>query len=125
MLRAPDLPRGVGIGSEFDLTSDDLEWREAELNACPGAIDVFSQLESAHWVAPEMLRWPDLPPGSTIVAHPRFHHPIVDITISYSGRGTTRFSGYLDEGGPGGWAHYLAAALEPCWRPTQAPPPWR
>lgn len=98
----------------------DLEWVEADVRACPGALDALARSAGAVWV-------PDA------VAHPVpednmsglvLHADIVRVEIQQYAR-LTAYSGWIAEGSPAAWAVEMAAALEPCWRPTSEPPPWR
>lgn len=114
---------GAGVRDEEDvrevLRSIDLEWLEADLRTCSGAVDMLARSADADWV-PRSVSHPDAddwPPA--IVLHP----DNIVVEIQEYAR-LTRYSGWSAEGSPAVWARQMADVLEPCWIPSAAPTPW-
>ncbi len=100
------------------LDAAQLEWREADVNACQPALDHLNNADQIPFFAvspsPE---YDDL----AIVIHAD------KITFEYGGGYLTnsRYYGYRKRGSAGEWADQFAASLENCWKPTTAPAPWK
>lgn len=112
---------GAGTLSEVRqaLGEMNLEWVEADLRTCPGALATLARSAEADWV-------PDA------VANPRpdddlsglvLHADIVRVDFKQYARLTT-YNGWIAERSPAAWAVEMAATLEPCWEPAPEPPPW-
>jgi hypothetical protein len=95
-----------------------LDWVEADVTACPGAMDALKAVVEVRWPsAATLLPSDDFPPmalhaDKVTVEIPTFLHDV-------------RFSGAAFEGSPGAAAVRFAETLEPCWKPATAPVPWR
>lgn len=95
-----------------------LDWVEADLTACPGAMDALKVMTEVRWPSPTpLLPSDDFPPlalhaDKVTVDIPTFLHAV-------------RYSGAAFKGSPGEAAVRLAQTLEPCWKPSAAPVPWR
>ncbi|HEX8533960.1 MAG TPA: hypothetical protein VF662_07310 [Allosphingosinicella sp.] len=96
-----------------------LEWLEGDLDACEAAAEVIRQADRIEWVVPEIHS-----PDPSKLQAPVLHSDMVEVTFVTFARKSS-YHGYVAERSPGEWAGRLAAALEPCWRPAAAPPPWR
>lgn len=97
-----------------------LEWVEADVAGCPGAAAQMAKAEGLQWIQPGLLA--PQPDGDAIelVIHAD--------TIKVEFRALQRTSAYhcwIAPGSPAEWAKQLADALESCWRPLAALPPWR
>jgi hypothetical protein len=97
----------------------DLEWVEADLRACPGAVATLARSAEADWVPAAVANPTPNDDMSGLVRHA----DVVRVDLQQHARLTT-YSGWLAEGSPGAWAVEMATALEQCWRPISAPPPW-
>jgi hypothetical protein len=100
------------------LNSLELEWVQADLNACPAAQPVLERLAMSNWV----------PEGSVeALTEDRIriyiHPPTVELVLNGYG-GTATFRGAPDGGTPESWAEELYNALEPCWGRNYARRPW-
>ncbi|WP_315764122.1 hypothetical protein [Sphingomonas sp. Y38-1Y] len=113
---------GAKTADQVALVLDELEldWLEADLSSCPGAMAVVPDAERAEWVPPAVTRPKAIRPIEMFLHFDK-------VTVSFAGDYTrkTTFSGRIADHLPSGWAIRLAAALEPCWRPATEPPPWR
>lgn len=95
-----------------------LEWVEADMATCPGGMDALKAIADARWPSASRLLPSDemepivLHADKMTVEVPAFLHHV-------------RFSGAIFPGNPGEAAVKLARALDPCWKPTNAPVPWR
>jgi len=95
-----------------------IEWLEADLQSCPGAMDMLARAETLRWGPYER---PPNPDGSIVVS---MHSDSVEVGFEVpDGRVTWR--GLGPEGTPARWANDFATVLEPCWKPATAPTPWR
>ncbi len=101
------------------LTELGVEWMEADVRGCSGALTLLERSADLIWV-PEEIRDPRVREEITLVLHADKVEVIFD---QYARRST--YHGHHAENSPAEWADELAAVLEPCWRPAQAPPPWR
>ena len=72
------------------------------------------------WV-PLAVTDPDGPPAMEMA----LHADTMTVRFASSYTRLSTYTGIIDDRAPSGWAVRLAAALEPCWRPTDATPPWR
>lgn len=99
------------------------EWLEADVRACPGALSVLRRSAEASWM-PTTIIYLDQPPTPIdFLAGLTMHADTVRVEFQQHARRSS-YSGDIAEGTPTGWAVELATALEPCWRPATAPPPW-
>lgn len=139
MVRAPVLPdaarprvqgaqlvarvRESGAESAEDvrrvLSELNLEWVEADLRTCPGALAALARSAEAAWV-PVAVADPPLRGGDLGIV---LHADIVRVEVQQYARFTS-YSGWIAEQSPAAWAVEMASILEPCWAPTQNPPPW-
>ncbi len=101
------------------LTKINPEWVEADLRACPGAMDTLKRSSEAVWV-PEAIAEPDSDAGYVEVI---FHADIIEVELQQYARRAS-YRGWIAKDSPAAWAESLAAALEPCWRPARAAAPW-
>ncbi|MDI6624211.1 MAG: hypothetical protein QME55_05730 [Brevundimonas sp.] len=101
------------------LGEENLEWVEADLRACPGALDALAESAEAEWV-PDAITNPRPEDAMTGLV---LHADIVRVDFSQYARLTT-YSGWIAERSPAAWAVGLAATLEPCWEPAPEQPPW-
>ena len=99
------------------------EWLEADLRACPGALDVLRQSTGTAWTPGVIARLDGDPTVTDYLAGLTLHADLVQVEFQQHTRRST-YLGDIAEGTPTGWAVALAAAIEPCWRPASAPPPW-
>lgn len=138
MVRAPgalgaDRPRAAGAQlvsrvRETGATSADevrqalsdigLEWVEADVRACPGAMAVLARSAEAVWV-PDAVANPTPGGGPNLI----LHADIVRVEFQQYARLTT-YRGWPAERSPGAWAVEMASVLEPCWEATSNEPPW-
>jgi len=139
MVRAPIGPRGTerprwrgtdlverifrsGARSEraikAQLDKAGLEWLEADLQACPGAMAMLASAEAAQWGP---YTRPPRPDGAIVVT---LHADTIEVGFEVPD-GRVTWSGLGREGTPARWAYDFAALLEPCWKPAPAPTPWR
>ncbi|HEX3919885.1 MAG TPA: hypothetical protein VHW60_21300 [Caulobacteraceae bacterium] len=101
-----------------------MDWREADVGACPGAADVLMSLQHLHWFSFSANDRENIT-GS------QEHEPVVvsnGDSVLVRARGQT--SGYLVVELPGygkvaDWAQKMMTTVEPCLKPTSAPIPWR
>ncbi|MDF7775027.1 hypothetical protein P1X14_07205 [Sphingomonas sp. AOB5] len=114
---------GKGIRSRSDLVNAldgaRLDWVEADLTTCPGAMAQLAKARDAQWVLPELVS-PQPADSIELVIHAD--------TVRVEFRSHLRrsiYDGRIAEKSPGQWAAELARTLEPCWKPASAPPPWR
>jgi hypothetical protein len=93
------------------------EWMEADLRSCPGISDRLARATSLVWL-PRRLDLPD--------EDQRIWLDGGDLQVTFDYYPTvSTFSGVPLDGSPLAWGMDLAKALEPCWKPAGAPPPWR
>jgi hypothetical protein len=95
-----------------------LEWLEADLQACPGAMAALARADAARWGPYTPPKRPD---DGIVVT---FHADTIEVGFEVPD-GRVTWSGLPNEGTPARWASDLAALLEPCWRSVTAPTPWR
>jgi hypothetical protein len=101
------------------LTELGVEWGEADLRTCPGALAALSRSTGAVWV-PERIANPTPEDG---VLNLVLHADTVQVE-SQQYRRVSVYEGWIEEGSPAAWAVDLASTLEPCWRPAELPAPW-
>lgn len=106
----------AAIGSQ--LTRLGLEWKEANLRSCPPALAVLEAADRLSWV-PSELSHPTPKNELSLV----IHSDSTKVIFRSYGR-VSIYDGYKAEGTPAEWADKFAAAVEGCWRPSQAPRPW-
>jgi hypothetical protein len=113
--------RGARSDADIRAGLNDLgvEWIEADLRTCPGALAALGRSAEADWV-PEAVANPT--PGDEIAALV-MHADIVRVEFQQYARIST-YRGWIAEGSPAEWAEELAAVLQPCWRPATTPAPW-
>jgi hypothetical protein len=92
-----------------------LDWREADLGACPGATEILNSLGDVRW------GWKPSGGGYLIMGAP----PDVVVVSAWEG-GFDRYytSQIVGEGEVSAWAEKMMAAVSPCLRPSETPPPW-
>lgn len=93
-------------------------WREADLETCPGAREALSDAMNTHWI--EQSAFAASREGIPIW----MHYDTIETYFRFQ-PGEARYHGAIVEGTPAAWGLRMSEILEPCWRPTQAPPPWR
>jgi hypothetical protein len=100
-----------------------MNWREADLRTCPGAVEALLALDDVRWQpfdeADQALITGQSPAQLLVIADPD--------TISVRAGGVMNAHAAHDMGQPGGagaWAMTMRAVVEPCLKPTGAPPPW-
>ncbi len=100
-----------------------LNWREADLWTCRGAVDALLALDKVRWQA-----FDPVDRGAITGRPPREIVVTADAdSILVRGGRVTSVHAARDEGQPGGsgaWAIRMMAVVEPCLRPTSAPLPW-
>jgi hypothetical protein len=96
-----------------------LDWVQADLSSCPGAMAAFGKITEAKWIDSARIA-PDSQGDLNLV----LHADRIKVEVPYFMR-TTTYQGWIAPGSPAEWANDLAKTLEPCWRPASAPPPWR
>ena len=96
-----------------------VEWLEADLRTCSGAMETLQQSTEAVWV-PDAVSDPT---PDDEMAGLVLHADIVQVEIQQYARRTT-YVGWLAAGSPAVWAEALATVLEPCWRPANVSVPW-
>jgi hypothetical protein len=134
MLRADrDVDKQLGKGIELmrrlsEASSDEdrqavfddsgLQWLEADLQTCKDAYRAMETVRSADWrpdIRYEFLEVKD----RDILMHP------AQIWVRMSGTySTTRYQGWVLGNGVPAAISKLLGTLEPCWKPSQSPPPW-
>jgi hypothetical protein len=107
------------VAAELERAS--MEWLEADLAQCPAASAVVGDADKIIWVAEE-IHAPKMKTG--VPAPPPFHADSVEVTFRTS-TGRSTYSGAIEKGSAAAWATRLVEALEPCWHPAAAAPPWR
>lgn len=104
---------------EAALEESKLQWLEADAAACEGVIAAIDEVRLADWR-------PDRPASLTpddegdVLLHPAMIR--VELGGSYI---RTRYVGWLLGEGVPAAALRLIERLEPCWRPSPTPPPWK
>ena len=104
---------------EAALEESRLQWLEADAAACEGVIAAIDAVRLADWR-------PDLPSSLTpegegdVILHPAMIR--VELWGTYV---RTRYRGWLLGEGVPAAARQLIERLEPCWRPSPTPPPWK
>jgi hypothetical protein len=96
-----------------------VEWVEADLRDCPGAMQALARSAEAIWV-PDAIANPH--PGDEMSGLV-LHADIVQVEFQQYAR-LAHYRGWIAEGSPAEWAVEFVSALEPCWRPAMAPAPW-
>ncbi len=99
----------------------ELQWLEANLLTCPGALEQLKRAEEVAWVPAEVLVPPDIngqvPP---LVLHAD------KVTVTFRKKlWNATFSGWTGDSSPAKWAVEMAQTLEPCWQSSSSPVPWR
>ncbi|MFT3997706.1 MAG: hypothetical protein QM667_09885 [Asticcacaulis sp.] len=96
-----------------------LDWVEADLMTCPGAMTAMADLGKAEWIRDDVVK-PD-PNGSIEIV---LHADRIRVEVPDYLRKAT-YDGFIAKGSPAAWADALAKTLEPCWKPVSASPPWK
>lgn len=99
------------------------EWLEADLRTCEGALAVLRRADEADWTPNSFINLDRPPTAVEYLAGLTMHADMVQVEFQQNFRRST-YRGEVAEGTPAGWADALATAIEPCWRPASAPPPW-
>jgi hypothetical protein len=107
-----------GSSIRSNLRAVGIEWLEADLRACPGISSILARSAQLSWVPEEVSN-----PGASEEISIVLHADIVKVVFDQYARSAT-YDGYIADGSPAAWAVELAEALEPCWRPARATPPW-
>lgn len=95
-----------------------LEWVEADVRACPGAVATLARSAEAVWV-PDAVANPTPSDELNLV----LHADIVRVEFQQFARLAT-YRGWRAERSPGAWAVEMASVLEPCWEAMSNEPPW-
>jgi hypothetical protein len=121
-LRAPTDASVSAIKAHLDAR---FEWLEADIRRCPRAASTLLALERVQWFA--FLDWD----RSSIMGG----HPTELVVPGGDGpatvvRASSFASNYVaedfgDSGGASAWAKQMMKVIEPCLKPSAAPPPWR
>jgi hypothetical protein len=93
-----------------------LEWSQADLRSCPGAVEKLAGAASVTWL-PRRVEQTESNPAIWLDSDS------VEVTFDYYPTRSV-FSGVPIDGSPGAWAKGLARVLEPCWKSARTPPPW-
>jgi len=111
---------GARTADEVRQTLNDmnLEWVEADLQTCPGALAILARSAEAVWV-PDAIVNPTPDDNMSLV----LHADIIRVDFQQYARMTT-YNGWIAERSPAAWAVEMASTLEPCWRPSSDQPPW-
>lgn len=96
-----------------------VEWVEADLRDCPGALSALARSAEAVWV-PDAVANPR--PGDELSGLV-LHADIVQVEFQQYAK-LTSYRGWIAERSPAAWAVEFASALEPCWRPAEVQAPW-
>lgn len=99
------------------------EWLEADLRTCEAALTVLRRADEADWTPNSFINLDRPPTAVDYLAGLTMHADMVQVEFQQHSRRST-YRGEVAEGTPAGWADTLATAIEPCWRPASAPPPW-
>jgi hypothetical protein len=99
------------------------EWLEADLRTCPGVLAVLNRATEPAWVANAIANVGRDPTVVDYLEGLTLHSDMVQVEFQQHFRRST-YRGDVADGTPGGWAEDLATAIEPCWRPASARPPW-
>ncbi|WP_326525869.1 hypothetical protein [Sphingomonas sp.] len=95
-----------------------VEWVEADLTTCPGALEALASASDTRWV-------PDgLAPAPSQDIMIVLHADRIRVEFPDHLRSAT-YDGWIAPGSPAEWANRFATLVEPCWKPAAAPPPWR
>lgn len=108
---AQDIPKALDAAG--------LQWVEADLATCPGAMPVLAEALQTKWVLKSMVA-----PAAGEEFSITLHADTVTVTFKEL-INQASYTGALFEGTPAAWGHKLAKTLEPCWKPANATPPWR
>lgn len=100
------------------LDKSGLQWVEADLKACPGAMSVLAEATKSQWVQKTTVA-----PAKGDPIRLSLHADKVTVAFKEYLQEATYY-GALYEGTPAAWADNLAKTLEPCWKPASAPAPW-
>ena len=95
-----------------------VEWLEAELQTCSGAIEMLTRAEQARWGP---YTPPPNPNGPIIVS---MHADQMEVDFRVRD-GRVDWRGTMHAGTAGRWADDFAKLIEPCWHPASVPTPWR
>jgi hypothetical protein len=113
--------RGVSSRKELLQALDDgaVEWLEADLAACPAALEHARSTGDLRWFSEPLVQEPS--DNIAIV----LHADTVDVRFRPNYFTDFRYTGIVDDDLPNGWANAFAKSLETCWRPATAIRPWR
>lgn len=96
-----------------------VEWLEIDLAECPSGLNYAKKVEGVRWFGESLVTEPAS--QITIMAH----FDTIDMRFRPNHYSDFRYSGYVDDDVPSGWADGFARSLENCWKPSKATPPWR
>ncbi|HEV2745934.1 MAG TPA: hypothetical protein VGW34_01380 [Allosphingosinicella sp.] len=102
------------------LDGSELDWLQADLNACPRAAALISKTKNMDWVGSEI--------HSPVRGGPITYAVHADDTMIHlrsSIQQVSMFSGLPRGNNPAAWAKKFYQALQPCLKPASAPWPWR
>lgn len=113
--------RGVSSRKELLEALDDgaVEWLEADLAACPNALEHARDTKELRWFGEPLV--PE--PSNNIAVV--MHFDTVDVRFRPNYFTDFRYQGLVDTKLPSGWADAFAKSLESCWKPAAAIRPWR
>lgn len=94
-----------------------VQWLEADLGQCPAAAAILARSNDAEWVPKELY---DREKADVVIVT---HADSVKVSFRSAFQRSSH-QGYVAAGSPAQWAVDLSEALEPCWRPATAVPPW-
>lgn len=95
-----------------------VEWLEADLATCPGALEALAGAGNTRWVPDGIAP----APGQDIAIV--LHADRIRVEFPDHLRAAT-YDGWIAPGSPAEWANRFARLIEPCWKTAAAPPPWR
>lgn len=113
--------RGVSSRKELFAALDDgaVEWLEADLAACPAALQQARATGDLRWFGEPLV------PGASDNIAIVLHFDTVDVRFRPNYFTDFRYQGHVDADLPSGWADAFATSLENCWKPATATRPWR
>ena len=109
---APNSPAREDLSPFLDAN---LDWREADIDACPGAMATLNALGAVRsgWKLDER--------GYIIAGAPADAVTVSAVSNGFATYTATEFEG---EGETSAWAQRMLALVQPCLKPSNAPAPW-
>jgi hypothetical protein len=109
---APTTATPSALSPYFDAN---LDWREADLESCPGAMTTLHALETVHW------GWKLDESGFIVVGAPPDAITVKAVSNGFATYSATEFE---DDGETSAWARRMLAVVQPCLKPSNVPAPW-